>query len=142
MLCFTPELLTAGFCHLTDTNALYMCMSRVELSVPLSEVVKSEAPTVDVLAGSNLDEGTEFMSLCSPISCTANSSEFLFWCIDQFGPSLGPKVGHCVWLFQLSAILFSVYSLFDLQQCRSKWLILKRPSPVALSAFLFSMRSE
>eukprot|EP00041_Stephanoeca_diplocostata_P010044 m.159183 g.159183 ORF g.159183 m.159183 type:complete len:137 (-) comp17995_c0_seq3:266-676(-) len=69
---------------------------RVELSMPLSDVVKSKSPSVDVLAGSNLDEGTEFMSLCPPISCTANSSELLSWCIEQFGPSLGPKVSAMV----------------------------------------------
>ena len=65
----------------------------VELSVPLQQLTRGPLPAgVDVLAGSNLDEGTEFMSATAPIACNASAAEFVAWAVLQFGPALGPRV--------------------------------------------------
>lgn len=68
-----------------------------EDGVELSESLQSRArtsipPNVNILGGSNLDEGTEFMYLTPRIKCNANASVLNAWTIEQFGPSLGAKV--------------------------------------------------
>jgi len=47
---------------------------------------------MELLAGSNLDEGTEFMSSTPPIKCNASEAEFLEWAKMLFGDALGSKV--------------------------------------------------
>jgi hypothetical protein len=77
-----------------ETDAAAPTVDGVELKAPLSQVAR-ENPLpkgVDVLGGSNLDEGTEFMTECPVIACNATHAEFEAWSIKQFGPLLGPKV--------------------------------------------------
>ena len=65
----------------------------VELGAPLQELVRRGLPPgVDVLAGSNLDEGTEFMTDTPPIACNASDQGLLAWAAVQFGADLGSKV--------------------------------------------------
>ena len=58
----------------------------VELSAPLQELTRGRLPEgVDVLAGSNLDEGTEFMGDTLPLACNASHTDLLKWLQTQFG---------------------------------------------------------
>ena len=50
------------------------------------------APDAAVLAGSNLDEGTMFISLTPPIACGANASQFAAWASTYFGAALAAAV--------------------------------------------------
>ena len=71
-----------------------MTIDGVELAAPLQQLARGVLPNgVAVLAGSNLDEGTEFMSEAFPIECNASAAELLSWSVLQFGPVLGPQVG-------------------------------------------------
>ena len=64
----------------------------VELKEPLQKLARGPAPAgVALLAGSNLDEGTEFMDYLPRIRCNANSSELQQWFYKQFGPDLGAR---------------------------------------------------
>jgi len=75
----------------TDTSA--PAIDGVELPAPVQVLSRTHVPAgIDLLGGSNLDEGTEFMSLCPPISCNASDAEFEEWSVKQFGEGLGPKV--------------------------------------------------
>ena len=47
---------------------------------------------VALMAGANLDEGTEFMEEAPAISCNASAAEFATWSGDMFGAELGPQV--------------------------------------------------
>lgn len=67
----------------------------VELKEALSKLAadpSAVAPGVPLLGGSNMDEGTEFMSLVPSIACNASEQDFKDWTLRQFGPELGPKV--------------------------------------------------
>ena len=76
-----------------ETDAAAPAVDGVELKAPLAEVVRGTPPKgVSVLGGSNMDEGTEFMSLCPEISCDASVDEFKAWAITKYGASLGAKV--------------------------------------------------
>ena len=75
----------------TDTSA--PAIDGVELTAPVQVLSRTNVPAgIDLLGGSNLDEGTEFMSLCPPISCNASVAEFESWSQKQFGAELGAKV--------------------------------------------------
>lgn len=75
----------------TDTSA--PAIDGVELTAPIQALSRTSVPAgVDLLGGSNLDEGTEFMSLCPPIECNASAAEFAAWSLQQFGLDLGAKV--------------------------------------------------
>lgn len=50
------------------------------------------APHVDVLLGSNLDEGTIFMYLTPPLPCAANATDLADWANAFYGDALGPAV--------------------------------------------------
>jgi hypothetical protein len=55
----------------------------VELKMPLKKRVMNSkffSSKIDLLAGANLDEGTEFMELAPPISCNADQNEYEQWC--------------------------------------------------------------
>jgi len=65
----------------------------VELHMPLAELAMSAPPKdIDILAGSNLDEGTMFMSECPPLPCNATEMQFKAWAIKMFGAELGTQV--------------------------------------------------
>jgi len=76
-----------------ETDAAAPTVDGVELSVPLQEIARGPLPAgVDVLGGSNLDEGTEFMSVTPALPCNASSAEYAQWALKQFGSALGAKV--------------------------------------------------
>ena len=77
------------------TDATAPTVDGVELKQPLDKVVQDASkfvPGMDLLSGANLDEGTEFMSVASPIPCDANDNDLLTWSNSMFGPILGPLV--------------------------------------------------
>ena len=77
------------------TDASAPTLDGVELSEPLSELSRSKdalSKGVALLAGANLDEGTEFMADAPPLACDATDSEFLAWSTQFYGPKLGPLV--------------------------------------------------
>ena len=74
---------------------LQLTLDGVELSVPLSELSRSKDALpkgVALLAGANLDEGTEFMSEAPPLGCDATDADFLAWATKFYGQELGPLV--------------------------------------------------
>ena len=76
-----------------ETDAAAPTVDGVELKVPLSELVRGDPPKgIAMLGGSNMDEGTEFMSLCPEISCNASVTEFSSWAVEKYGAHLGAKV--------------------------------------------------
>eukprot|EP00038_Savillea_parva_P031306 m.84853 g.84853 ORF g.84853 m.84853 type:complete len:316 (-) comp9610_c0_seq5:269-1216(-) len=75
------------------TDAEAPTVDGVELLAPLQEVVRTSVPAgTELLAGANLDEGTEFMSSCPPIPCNASNATFLEWAKELFGDDLGELV--------------------------------------------------
>lgn len=50
------------------------------------------APGVDILAGSNMDEGTIFMYLTPKINCFANASQLSAWAQSFYGLELGARI--------------------------------------------------
>eukprot|EP00035_Acanthoeca_spectabilis_P024071 m.452204 g.452204 ORF g.452204 m.452204 type:complete len:689 (+) comp20286_c0_seq1:60-2126(+) len=75
------------------TDAEAPTVDGVELLADLQEVVRDSVPAgTELLGGANLDEGTEFLSSCPPISCNASVADFTKWSIELFGEDLGPKV--------------------------------------------------
>lgn len=58
--------------------------------VSLSE--SDVASDVDILAGFNLDEGTEFMSLTPNLACNASAADFDNWCTTFYGQGIGKTV--------------------------------------------------
>lgn len=60
----------------------------VELRRPFTELVAEGnlAENVDVIVGTNLDEGTEFMSETPPLNCNATEDELIAW-VQAFGSS-------------------------------------------------------
>jgi hypothetical protein len=77
------------------TDATAPTVDGVELKRPLDErvLIKSMfSNSIDLLAGANLDEGTEFMEVAPPISCNANQDEYQQWCNTFYGEELGPLV--------------------------------------------------
>ena len=72
----------------------------MELTDTIATLSRSSIPAgIDLLGGSNLDEGTEFMSLCPPLSCNATAAELAAWTVEQFGAELGPLVCPLFWVF-------------------------------------------
>lgn len=75
------------------TDAVAPTEDGVELTAPLQQKVRKEVPAnVNLLGGSNLDEGTEFMDYTPPIACSANSTELLRWSNEMYGAALGARV--------------------------------------------------
>jgi carboxylesterase type B len=75
----------------TDTFAV--TVDGVELTKPLQELARGPMPpSVSVLAGSNLDEGTEFMQLTPTIPCNASLAALSSWAVRQFGDELGSQI--------------------------------------------------
>lgn len=66
----------------------------VELTDTVFGSLKKEqiAPGVSVLAGSNMDEETTFMSLTPGLKIDASESEFRQWSLEFYGPDLGSAV--------------------------------------------------
>jgi len=61
----------------------------VELSAPLTELYQTSMPKgIDVIAGSNLDEGTEFMPATPKLECNASVTEFQQWATEVYGPEI------------------------------------------------------
>jgi len=76
-----------------NTDAAAPTEDGVELAAPLAELARGPAPPgVALLAGSNLDEGTMFMSECPAIACNASEEQFKAWAVKAFGQSLGAQV--------------------------------------------------
>eukprot|EP00040_Diaphanoeca_grandis_P038637 m.256942 g.256942 ORF g.256942 m.256942 type:complete len:658 (-) comp34847_c0_seq1:163-2136(-) len=75
-----------------NTDAMAPTVDGIELTAPLSQLVRSVDIEVDVLGGANLDEGTEFMSLSPHIDCNASFTDFQRFSNLQFGTDLGAKV--------------------------------------------------
>jgi len=76
-----------------ETDAAAPTEDGVELDSTLAHRMRVAVPKgVALLGGSNLDEGTEFMSEAAQIACNASAADFQEWCTKQFGPDLGPKV--------------------------------------------------
>jgi len=75
------------------TDSCAPTVDGVELIAPLAELSRTAVPTdLPVLAGSNLDEGTEFMYLVPSIRCNASEKDFAEWAIKFYGAELGSKV--------------------------------------------------
>eukprot|EP00040_Diaphanoeca_grandis_P018599 m.97852 g.97852 ORF g.97852 m.97852 type:complete len:660 (+) comp27016_c0_seq1:1025-3004(+) len=71
-------------------DALAPAIDGVELSAPLTQLYKTNmAQGIDVLAGSNLDEGTEFMGATPPLACNASAADLRAWATLQFGDEIG-----------------------------------------------------
>jgi len=77
-----------------QTDAWAPVVDGVDLSDTLMNLVNGGkfAPGVDVLLGTNLDEGTEFMMLTPRLSCGANASDFDKWSASFYGPTVGTQV--------------------------------------------------
>ena len=92
---YLTELAAGAPC--TDTMATDMWAPAVDgVDLPLSFVDAaaqgSLAPGVDILAGSNMDEGTLFMGLLPTLRCNASDADFGAWATDYFGAAMGAKV--------------------------------------------------
>ena len=61
------------------------------LEIPYFDLLDLDSSRFGI-ASANLDEGTEFMSVASPIPCDANDNDLLTWSNSMFGPILGPLV--------------------------------------------------
>merc|ERR1719188_904577 len=70
-----------------ETDAWGPVLDGVDLPLSLEERVRRGdiAARVDVLAGYNLDEGTEFMSLTPPLECNASHEHFDTWVASFLG---------------------------------------------------------
>ena len=76
----------------TDTWAPVLDGVAFKRSIIDSIAAGNVAPGVPLLAGSNMDEGTIFMSLVPTIRCNASADDFLAWANAFYGPTLGPLV--------------------------------------------------
>ena len=75
------------------TDAAAPTIDGVELSDTIAALSRTDVPPgMPLLAGSNLDEGTEFMSLAAALPCNASQPDFEVWARKQFGDILGAKV--------------------------------------------------
>eukprot|EP01059_Diplonema_ambulator_P033338 TRINITY_DN6911_c1_g1_i1.p1 TRINITY_DN6911_c1_g1~~TRINITY_DN6911_c1_g1_i1.p1 ORF type:complete len:741 (+),score=143.60 TRINITY_DN6911_c1_g1_i1:845-3067(+) len=55
-------------------------------------VRQGQIANVPLISGSNMDEGTLFMSLVPPIACNATYDDYAAWAIKQFGQQLGSQL--------------------------------------------------
>ncbi|CAK0879587.1 unnamed protein product [Prorocentrum cordatum] len=77
-----------------ETDGWGPVLDGVDLPMTLEERVRrgDVAVGVDVLAGYNLDEGTEFMFETPPLLCNASREEFGSWVSAFLGPGQSPAV--------------------------------------------------
>jgi len=77
-----------------QTDAWAPVIDGVDVREPITKSVARGdiAQGVDLLLGTNLDEGTEFMSLTPPLSCAANASALAAWASSFYGAAVGPHV--------------------------------------------------
>lgn len=89
------------------TDGVAPAVDGVELVAPIAELARLPLPHAaappDVLAGSNLDEGTEFIHDCPPLMCNATTADFITWAEALFGPALGAAVPSLYGLAQLGS---------------------------------------
>jgi len=66
----------------------------VDLIGPIMDSIERGdiAEGVDLLMGTNLDEGTEFMDLTPALSCSADSAQLQEWAVSFYGERVGPHV--------------------------------------------------
>ena len=65
----------------------------IELAKPLQELSRTAVPAhIKILAGANMDEGTEFMNLCPAIACNVSQAVLQEWSEVFYGDELGAKV--------------------------------------------------
>lgn len=70
-------------------DAVSPVVDGVELTGLLADLVATEPLNADaVLGGSNLDEGTEFMSVAEPIACDAGEEGFSTWAAAMWGSAV------------------------------------------------------
>lgn len=76
------------------TDGMAPAVDGIELPANLGQLVRDprRLNDADVLGGSNLDEGTEFMGLTPRLPCNATAAQFAAWAAVQFGPDLGAHV--------------------------------------------------
>jgi len=75
------------------TDAAAPTEDGVELAAPLATLARGPVPRgVELLAGSNLDEGTMFMSECPAIPCDASEEDLKAWAVRMYGADLGRMV--------------------------------------------------
>lgn len=82
-----------GDTFMTDSCA--PAIDGVELSDTIAALTRDPAnfpANLDILAGANLDEGTEFMNSLPPFACNASQATFAEWCTHVFGAELGSSV--------------------------------------------------
>jgi len=77
-----------------QTDAWGPVVDGVDLKDSLMNLLnKGDIPQgVDIMVGSNLDEGTEFMALTPPLECNATASDFKKWAETFYGSALGSAV--------------------------------------------------
>eukprot|EP00933_Yihiella_yeosuensis_P064970 TRINITY_DN68548_c0_g1_i1.p1 TRINITY_DN68548_c0_g1~~TRINITY_DN68548_c0_g1_i1.p1 ORF type:complete len:671 (-),score=108.86 TRINITY_DN68548_c0_g1_i1:25-2037(-) len=62
-------------------------------STLMKQIHEGKLPAkLDVLLGSNLDEGTEFMDLSPKLSCNASKEQFQWWAKKFLGPDISKEV--------------------------------------------------
>ena len=84
----------APFGDTFETDGAAPTVDGVELPSDLASLARAAAlpEGMEVLGGSNLDEGTEFMSLTPALACNATEADFREWAIKKYGAELGAKV--------------------------------------------------
>lgn len=77
-----------------QTDAWAPVVDGVDLVEPIERSVARGrlAAGVDLLLGTNLDEGTEFMSLTPPLRCNATPADLRAWARAFYGPAVGARL--------------------------------------------------
>lgn len=75
------------------TDSIAPTVDGVELIAPIEDQMDASVPSnISMLAGSNLDEGTDFMGLVPMIRCDATPDDFAEWAGKMYGANVGAKV--------------------------------------------------
>ena len=75
------------------TDGVAPVIDGVNLNQTITEIVRNEGITdIEVLSGSNKDEGTIFMELVPEIKCNATYSDFQEWSTTLYGEELGSQI--------------------------------------------------
>lgn len=76
------------------TDSFAPTIDGVDLKEPILDSIYNRrvASNVDILLGTNLDEGTQFMNMLPQISCSANASDLNKWATGYFGRGIGSNV--------------------------------------------------
>ncbi len=77
-----------------ETDGYAPVVDGVALQKGIQELIVAgrTPPGIDVLAGSNQDEGTIFMQLTPTLGCGATNASLRAWAADFYGPTVGAQV--------------------------------------------------